>query len=156
MLKIEHTNKTHHFFLAFMSFQTLRGAGELPADVWRQGQIVGQSAAARAVRATLGGTVQQLQQRLLPQPIGRSAAHHNPAAERALVGQCSGSPAAANQCRWARWEEWWESDRHCHWIWSPRVWESQCYCFVDKGVSHAAVQTGYTKHLSLTEYIGIL
>uniref|UniRef100_A0A7N6C064 Stanniocalcin n=1 Tax=Anabas testudineus TaxID=64144 RepID=A0A7N6C064_ANATE len=73
--------------------------GELPADVWRQGQIVGQSAAARAVRATLGGAVQQLQQRLFSQPIGQAAVHHNPTSHRALVRHCSGTPAAANQCR---------------------------------------------------------
>lgn len=119
-----------------MYHQTLRGAGELPADVWREGQVVGQSTAARPVRATLGGAVQQLQQRLLSQPVGCSAAnHHNPTPHPALVRRCSGTPAAADQCRWARWAERWESDRQCHWIWSPRVWESQCYCFIDEGES---------------------
>lgn len=43
-----------------VSLRTIRGADELPVEVRRRGQVVGQPAAAQAVRATLGVAVQQL------------------------------------------------------------------------------------------------
>lgn len=129
------------------SHQTIRGADELPVEVRRRGEAVGRSPVARAVRATLGGALQQLRWRLLTQPIGHLAEHHHPTIHRALVHQW---PRAANHSSWTREQEH-AQDPQCGQIRFPHVWKNECACFISKA-SRAKVQTGYTQIVHLLLY----
>lgn len=125
---------------SLMFYQTIRGADELPVEVWRWGQVVGRSTATWTVWAALGGTLQQRWQHLFSQPTGCSSTHYHPNTHPAPAYHCTGTPAGVNRsCGTRGWEQA-ESDWQCNWI--------QCHRFIDIKLvtkTYRKVQTGYTK-----------
>lgn len=152
------------YVCACLPHQTICGAGELPVEVQRRGEAMGGPPFARAVRATLGGAVRQLRQRLPPQqPIRHFAArhphnnnrhhhHHHPATHCTLANHGSGTPAAADHsCRTGEQEHTKGRQQRRRHVQPAGPRKSQRHCCM-RAASPVRVQTGYTKTVHFLRY----
>lgn len=108
-------------FLWINSQQAVRWADELPAEVWRQDQVLGRTATSGAMWATLGGALQHLHQHLPPQSVRCSGASHQSSTLHPWTCYPCWSPAAADQRGWTRGCDPWLVDRQCYPIWSLSI-----------------------------------